>query len=180
MRIWIIHQNALPPFLMGPTRHYDLASKLIAQGHEVYIFASNYCHNNKLYIAEGYATTQKIYYHEKVPFIWFHVPDYRKNSLRRLVNMLSFSAKLLMTNLHSIPKPDVILGSSPSPYAAYAAQRLARRYGVPFVYEIRDLWPATLMDLAKFSKHHPMILSMQKIEDYLLKKATRSFRYYLV
>ena len=41
--------------------------------------------------------------------------------------------------------PDVVIGSSPHLFAALAAERLAARWGVPFVFEVRDLWPESLL-----------------------------------
>ncbi|MBA2655117.1 MAG: glycosyltransferase family 4 protein [Gammaproteobacteria bacterium] len=174
MRIWIVHQHAIPPIGMGPTRHFDLAKKLIEQGHEVYIFAGNYCHNSFHYIGEPYSVTKKIAYYFKVPFIWIDVPAYTKNSIKRLYNMLAFAFRLLTNkDLKFLPKPDIVLGSSPSPFAAWAAQRLASRYGVPFIYEIRDLWPETLLALGSFSKHHPLAKILAGIENFLLSKAVK-------
>ncbi len=41
----------------------------------------------------------------------------------------------------SIPRPDVILGTSTPLTAAWAAAHVARRRGIPWVFEVRDLWP---------------------------------------
>ncbi len=174
MRIWIVHQHAVPPITMGPTRHYDLAKKLIEQGHEVYIFASNYCHNTGKYIAEPYSVTQKIAYYGLVPFVWFHVPAFRTNSIKRFLNMLTFAYNLLTCKqLPYLPRPDLIIGSSPSPFAAYAAERIASKMKVPFVYEIRDLWPETLMTIGNFRPYHPLVLTFARIEKLLSRKAQR-------
>lgn len=174
MRIWIVHQDAIPPIVMGPTRHFDLAKKWIEKGHDVTILAGNYCHNNSLYIAEPYSLTKKIAYYSKVPFIWFPVPTYKKNSFRRVFGMITFAYKLLMCKQFKfMPKPDVVIGSSPSPLAAFAAYKLAKRFNASFVYEIRDLWPATLLSLGKFKKYHPLILFFGYIEKKLLLEANQ-------
>jgi glycosyltransferase involved in cell wall biosynthesis len=174
MRIWIVHQNAIPRVVMGPTRHYDLASQLIAKGHEVVIFAGNYCHNSFHFIAPPYRKTKKIAYYGQVPFIWIDVPAYQKNSVARLWNMLLFAKKVAdVPLLATLATPDVIIGSSPSPFAAFSAQKLANYYKVPFIYEIRDLWPATLVSLGHFTRRHPLVRVMQHIENKLLQKAQK-------
>lgn len=174
MKIWIVHQQAIPPIVMGPTRHYDLAKKLIELGHEVHILAGNYCHNNFHYIAEPYKSTHKISYYAGVPFIWFHVKAYRKNSFARFWSMIKFAKEIITSrDIQYLPKPDLIIGSSPSPFAALAAQRLANKFKIPFIYEIRDLWPETLINLGSFSKYHPLIILLQAIENYLLRKADK-------
>lgn len=174
MRIWIVHQHAVPPLKMGPTRHFELARELIRKGHEVFIFAGNYCHNNFHTIAEPYSVKGQITYYEGVPFIFFGVPNYKNNSLKRLWNMVVFGYKLLHTRrIKDLPKPDLIIGSSPSPFAAYSAEKLAARFGIPFIYEIRDLWPETLVRIGKFSRYHPLVIILQKIENKLLQRSKK-------
>jgi glycosyltransferase involved in cell wall biosynthesis len=41
-------------------------------------------------------------------------------------------------------RPDIVMGSTPHLFAALAAWRAARRHRVPFVLEVRDLWPESL------------------------------------
>ena len=44
-------------------------------------------------------------------------------------------------------KPQAIVGSSVHPFAAWAAAIISKRYNVPFIFEVRDLWPKTLIEL---------------------------------
>jgi hypothetical protein len=46
-----------------------------------------------------------------------------------------------------IGKPDVVVGSSPHLLTPLAAYWVARHYRVPFVMEVRDLWPQTIIDM---------------------------------
>ncbi|HBQ25582.1 MAG TPA: glycosyltransferase WbuB [Syntrophomonas sp.] len=69
--------------------------------------------------------------------------------------------------------PDIIIGSSPQPFAALAAERLASDYNIPFFMEVRDLWPQSLIDLGKTSKYHPFIILLAMLEKYLYKKAAK-------
>lgn len=43
-----------------------------------------------------------------------------------------------------LPRPDVVLGSIQPLFTGTIAQRLSRRWRVPFLLEIRDLWPDAL------------------------------------
>lgn len=43
-----------------------------------------------------------------------------------------------------LPRPDVVLGSIQPLFTGVVAQRIAHRHRVPFVLEIRDLWPDAL------------------------------------
>jgi glycosyltransferase involved in cell wall biosynthesis len=87
---------------------------------------------------------------------------------------LTFAAKLWAgTGQNRLTKPDVIIGSSPHLFAAYSAGLLAERLHVPFVLEIRDLWPQSLIDLGNFSESHPFILFLENIESWLYRRADR-------
>jgi len=72
----------------------------------------------------------------------FDVPyDNTMSVPRRLASFLHYAARAVRYGLH-MPRPDVILGSSTPLTAAAAAGIVAQRRGVPWVFEVRDLWPA--------------------------------------
>jgi glycosyltransferase involved in cell wall biosynthesis len=65
------------------------------------------------------------------------------------------------------------MGSSVHPFAAIAAERLARRKKVPFIFEVRDLWPQTLIDMGRLRSTNPLSICMRMIEKWLYKRADR-------
>jgi glycosyltransferase involved in cell wall biosynthesis len=67
--------------------------------------------------------------------------------------------------------PDVIIGSSPHLFTGSAALKLARKYQVPFILEIRDPWPQILTEIGNISPIHPVIVVMKIIERKLYKHA---------
>ena len=44
----------------------------------------------------------------------------------------------------TLPRPDIVIGSIQPLFTGLVAQRIARRWRVPFLLEIRDLWPDAL------------------------------------
>jgi len=172
MRIWLVHQHALPPSEFGSTRHYTFARELIRHGHEVVIIASgvHYAIRKEKALAAGERWRHEVI--EGVPFCWVRSPEFSENRLIRLWNMTAFAARLWAgTGVGKLAKPDIILGSSPSLFAALAAERLAKRFRVPFVLEVRDIWPQTVIDLGRVSERHPIICAMRWIERHLYAKA---------
>lgn len=170
MRVWIVNQYALPPSASGSTRHYALGRELVASGHEVWIMASNfsYLQRRRLQNCTG------IQHFDGVSFLWLPTPVYRTNSIDRLWNNLVFTKQLLCSSeIGSLPKPDVIIGSSPHPFGAWAALHLAQRYGSSFVTEIRDLWPQSLIDIGHISPHHPFVLMLSILEQQIYRRAER-------
>jgi glycosyltransferase involved in cell wall biosynthesis len=67
--------------------------------------------------------------------------------------------------------PDVVIGSSPHPLVAYYCQHLAKRHRVPFLFEVRDLWPLAVRDLGGFSRWHPYMLLLARAERFAVRHA---------
>ena len=172
--IWLINHYAIPPQRRGGTRHYGLAHYLQQQGLEPVIIAANYCHFQQQYFNQPFASTQQADKSSGIPFVWVATkPAYKNNGLKRLLNMFSFAANLLRKKSLPPQKPALILASSPHLFGALAAYYLAKRYKVPFIVEIRDIWPETLVADGKISAKHPLILIMAMIEKFLYKKADK-------
>lgn len=174
MNLWLINQYAIPPRQAGITRHHLLARALVERGHTVTIIASSFDHvtqRETLQFGNSDFTTEAI---DGVEFLWLRTPPYSGNGAARVRNMLAFARHVWQgKGLARRQPPDVILGSSPHLFAALAASRLARRYGVPFVLEVRDLWPQSLIDLGNVSASHPLVLGLGLIERHLYRCAER-------
>ncbi len=174
MNIWIVNHYAVPPNLAGGTRHYTLAKELVRRGHSVTLVASSFDHTarRELHLQRG--ERYKLEDVRGVRFLWLRTPPYAGNTSARVRNMIAFAHQVWRTATHKVlGKPDVILGSSPHLFAALAAERLAARYAVPFVLEVRDIWPQTLVDLGNFPRYHPFVAMLEGIERYLYRRARR-------
>ena len=174
MNIWIVNQYAGAPDQPGFTRHYSLARELIHRGHRVSIVATSFHHTLRKDTRLEPGKAWRYEEVEGVPFLWLRTPAYRGNSAARVWNMVSFGLSAVRRSRSEIlGVPDVVLGSVPHPFIGLAAERLSRRYHVPFVLEVRDLWPDSLIDLGDVSPFHPFILWMRWAERYLYRKSTR-------
>lgn len=173
MNIWIFNHHALTPDMSGGTRHYDFAKELIKRGHSVTIIASSF-HYSKYKEMKDYK--DKDYLCEKIDgidFVWIKTPPYFGNGMNRVKNMISYTYKVLkyIPKLN-LRKPDIIVGSSVHLFAVWAAYKLSCRFNIPFIMEVRDLWPQTLIDMG-ISKWHPFIIALGWLEKFLYKKADR-------
>ncbi len=172
MNIWLVNHYAILPQQAGGTRHYTLARELVERGHQVTIVASSFDHTTRqeLHIPDG--TPSRLEVVDGVRFLWLRTPPYEGNSAQRLWNTMVFARNVLGLRAEDLGgRPDVVLGSSPHLFAAWAAERLARRHRVPFVLEVRDLWPQSLVDLGSFSEGHPFIRWLEYIERGLYRRA---------
>jgi len=176
MNIWIFNHYALTPDLPGGTRHFDFAKELTNRGHKVIIFASSF-HYSLLKETKKYDKNKFILeIYDNVNFIWIKTFPYKKNDWKRVLNMLSYSYRSYKVAKNyekiSIDKPDIIIGSSVHLFAVYTAYKLSKFFKVPFVMEVRDLWPQTLIDMG-ISKWHPFIILLGILEKFLYKQAKR-------
>ena len=92
-----------------------------------------------------------------------------KGVFKRIVDYMSFGCSAAFFGLF-IKKPDVIIGSSPQPFAACAAWFLAKCKRVPFVFEVRDLWPQSILDLQAM-KPGMLLTLFERVMHFLYKRA---------
>lgn len=170
MRIVVVNQYAVPPSEPGGTRHYSLAAELAARGHEVVLIAGNRNYASGAILGPGgHLSPTPV---AGVSFLWGSVPAYSGNGIARAWSMIAFARQVKDLARGSLPwHPDIIIGSSPHPFGALAASRLARRYKVPFVLEIRDLWPESLVEGSRLGNCHPFIVLLRVVERQLYRSA---------
>lgn len=170
--VWIINQYASTPSSGMGGRHYYLARELAKLGYNVYVVASASSH--LLHTQPDFDTPYKLESVEGFTFVWVRMPCYKEaHSKQRALNWFLFSWRLRGLR-NTIPDaPDTIMCSSPSPLAFLGAERLAKRYGARLVFEVRDIWPLTLIEIGGYSVKHPFMRFMQWIEDRAYKVSAR-------
>jgi len=176
LRIWFFNHYMCALDHSGGTRHYSITQELLKRGHEVLLISTSFRHRSRRETRLAPGELWKAENLNGVEYRWIRTPPYRGNSLGRLWNMLVFARRVVAeVGLKDEPKPDVIVGSTPHPLAAVGAERLAARYGVPFLLEVRDIWPQSLIELGGVSRAHPFILLLGRLERYLYRRARKIF-----
>jgi len=171
-RLWILNHYAVTPDLPGGTRHFDFGTELVKRGHEVTIFASGFGHKTRTYVKVNRTERFRVEMYDGVRFIWINTFPYSGNDWRRVLNMLSYSWRVLGCT-KDLAKPDAIIGSCVHPFAALSGWWLSRRYGAEFFFEERDRWPQTLVDMGALKKNSLLAEFLYRLEMFLYKKAKK-------
>ena len=179
-RLWLINQFANTPDLPGHTRQFEVAAGLVSQGWTVNMFASDFNLIQRQYRRLRFPHLSSIERPAGIHWNWLWVSPYSRNNWKRQLNMLSFCVHLALRLGPTAVlgrffgrAPDVILGSSPQLPAAFTCLLIARLSGIPFVLEVRDLWPQVLIDQGGKSPSSPIVCLLAWMERYLYRHASR-------
>ncbi|MDR2219359.1 MAG: glycosyltransferase family 4 protein [Methylobacillus sp.] len=174
MKILIINQYAAAALFDKGGRHYDLPRHLAQQGHEVAVVAARWTHlvrDEKM--AESAPAIQVV---AGVTYHLIDMPRYiHAHDKKRIVNWFLFAWKLRNFDRHLGFKPDVIVYSSPALPGYLGAEKLARRTGAKLIFEVRDIWPLSLMEIGGYSPKHPFVRFLQWVEDRAYRMADAVF-----
>lgn len=170
--VWLLNHYANEPGKAGGTRHYGLARRLSESGWAMQIFASSVRHSTgQQRLASNEPFRREVV--DGVQFVWLRCPPYAGSGRARIANMLAYSIRTLDPRVHAeLPRPDAIIGSSVHPLAGLAGAALATRFRVPFLFEIRDLWPLTLIARGQLEEHGLTARTMRALEGILFRRAT--------
>jgi glycosyltransferase involved in cell wall biosynthesis len=168
--IWIVCQYAGSKYHGMNYRPYYLAREFTKSGYNVCIISGSYSHTfTEIPESKGLFTFEKI---DEITYVWVRLLKYTQSkSAGRVLNMLLFTCKLFLLPVKKLPPPKVIIVSSPSPFPVINAHRWGKKFEAKFFFEVRDIWPLTLMELGNYSKYHPFIIFTQWFENFAYKKA---------
>jgi glycosyltransferase involved in cell wall biosynthesis len=170
MRIWILNHYALPPDQAGGTRHYEFGRVLARRGHDVTIFASSFSHFSRTEERLAPGERLRVQDIDGVRFVWIRTVPYQGNDRRRVLNMASYATGVLRAQ-HRFARPDVVVGSCVHPLAVAAACLIGAARRVPFVFEVRDLWPQTLIDMGALAERGAAARGLRAAERFLYHRA---------
>jgi glycosyltransferase involved in cell wall biosynthesis len=169
----MVNQYASAPDMPGGQRHFELACLLLDNEWETTIAATPFSHRVSSFIRDvGVLHPFLTEKSDGVTFRWVYSLPYSGNGIRRYANMLSFALGMLPATIR-MERPHVVVGSSPHLLAALSAWVISVRYRVPFLLEIRDLWPDTLVQMGLTN---PVIIKpLGLIERFLYRRARLIF-----
>ncbi|MEA2018940.1 MAG: glycosyltransferase family 4 protein [Campylobacterota bacterium] len=163
--IWIINEYAGTPYHGMEFRHYYLGKEFIKRGNKVTIISSSYSHLFKNFPKQRKENI------DGVDYLWLRTFNYgTSHSKKRVLKWFLFMFKCFFLSF-SLKKPDVIIVSPMAPFPILPAWVLSKIYGAKLIYEVKDIWPLSLIELGGFKETHPFIKLMGWFEKFALKKS---------
>ena len=156
-RVVVLNQFALPRSEGGGTRHIDLFGRL--DGWAPLIIAANSSH-----------ATQRLFHTDDRRFRLVWVPEQHGGRVARVVGWLFYAAEAFMitvTRRHL----GAVYGSSPHLLAPLAGLMAARLRRVPFILEVRDLWPESIVAAGMMRSGSTLHRVLSRLERLLVTAA---------
>src|ERR1700686_908559 len=107
----------------------------------------------------------------KVVRTWL-LPLPNRKPHERMLNYSSFCVSAAVTGLF-LSRPDVVIASSPQLLVGLSGWWIARWKHVPFVFEVRDLWPESLSAVGMGNDNSLLHRSLGTIADFLYRRSDR-------
>jgi glycosyltransferase involved in cell wall biosynthesis len=172
MHVLLIHQSFAALDEPGGTRHHELARYLADQGHRVTIIASP--------VSYLTGTTQG----QRSPWVTqqdggagvtilraYTYPALHRSFPHRVASFLSFMVSSFLAGLR-VKGVDLVWGTSPPIFQGATAWALSRLKRVPFLFEVRDLWPAFAVAIGVLRS--PLLIQASEwLERFLYSHADR-------
>ncbi len=183
MRILYVVQSYLPEMGALSGRVSEMTREWVAAGHAVQVLAPVPSAPMGIIPPEfrGRALfRERDSFGVEVTRTWLY-PAANDTTVRRALAWGSFATAAVITGIVASPRPDVVIGSSPQILAATAGWWIARLRRVPWVFEVRDLWPEELVAVG-LSPKSPIVPVIDRLANAMYRSAkhivvvTHSFR----
>jgi glycosyltransferase involved in cell wall biosynthesis len=170
MKILFLTENFPPETNAAATRVFERACYWVKWGHEVTVItcAPNFPHGR---LFPGYANRWRqveIMAGVRVVRVKTYIAPNR-GVVRRTLDFLSFMATGFAAALAE-EKPDVVAATSPQFFAAVAGWAVGATRGVPFVFELGDLWPASIPAVGAMPPN-PGLRMIEGVELFLYRRS---------
>ena len=185
MRILFLTDNFPPETNAPATRTYEHCLKWINMGYKVTVIT---CFPNfpKGKVFEGY--TNKLYQKENIDGItvirvWSYITE-NNGFVKRIIDYISYALTSFLFGL--FVKTDLIIATSPQFFTAISGRMLSIFKRIPWVMEVRDLWPDSIAAVGSMNKSSKPFKILKKIEHHLYLSASKivvvtdSFKKYII
>ena len=173
MHIFYLHQYFATRKGVTGTRSYEFARYLVDKGHRVTMITSGLM-NDQFPVPKGQKYISLKFEGIEVVSVAaaYNNPKIGTgmNGWKRMIKFYSFAA--LATKVgRNLDKPDIVFATHTPLTIGLAGIKLSRHFKVPFVFEVRDLWPEALINVGAL-KNPLAIWWLSRMARKIYSKAT--------
>ena len=167
----------------------ELAHRWAQAGHDVTVLTGFPNHPDGIIRPEHRRQFRRLIFRERIQSVnvvrsWL-LPFPNRKPLERMLNYSSFFASAAISGSF-LDIPDAVIASSPQLLVGLAGWWISRLNRVPFIFEVRDLWPESLVAVGVGNANSPLHRMLGKIAGFLYRRAdhivvvTPAFREFLI
>lgn len=162
--IWYISKYATPLKYGFGSRHFYLAREFNILGNSTVVISSN---SNHLAQFPDFKSVYKKEIIDGVDTLWIKTIKYkRSNSIKRIMSWIDFEMKLWLMPKRMIPIPEIVIVSSLSLLTILNGYWLKKKYECKLIFEIRDIWPLTIIEEGGYKKWNPFVMFLAWVEKF--------------
>jgi len=170
MKILILSKYAFSKEVGFETRLFAFSRIWVKNGNEVNIISSVDNYFGKF--SKHYTKTYNTEVIDGINVTWIKTITYKKTiSVRRVLSWIDFEWKLFWIRKELLNKPEAIIVSSLSLLTILNGVRLQQKFNSKLIFEIRDIWPLTLIEEGGYSSSNPFVKILSWIEKWGYQKS---------
>ena len=161
-----------PPEMGAPSaRVYELSRAWVKQGHKVSVVTGFAHHPTGIKAPQDkfrISRRETIYGIDVVRcYVWATA---NKGIGKRMISYVVFMVAATLIGGIRVSSPHVVIATSPQLLCGLAGYVLAKRFSVPFVLEVRDLWPESILAVDAM-KDNLIVRGLRRVALFLYTKA---------
>ena len=189
MKILYLSQYYPPEMGAPAARASELAHHWSVPGHDVSVLTGFPNHPTGVVPDQWRPRLRRLVYREQVDgvsvyrtWLW---PLPNRKAHERMRNYASFCISAALRGL-TLPRPDVVIASSPQLLVGLSGWWISFTRQVPLVFEVRDLWPESLVAVGAGRENSLLYTALSKIARFLYERSalivvvTSAFKEHLI
>ena len=171
MKIAFLTRYFWPEIGAAPELVSQVCEDLVRRGHELTVIAPPPSYNvlPERTQANGHGTGWEEWKGVRIRRIW-NLGGGRRSLVRKGLEHVSIGASLAAGAI-GLPRHDIVLGISPPLATGLACRAVARAWGVPYVFNVQDVFPQNAIDLG-IMKNGALIWGFESMERYIYRHAS--------
>ena len=168
--IWYVTKYFSPKTATSPGgRGWFLVDEMSRAGHQVVVISSDSNNLVDLPVLQDRVTVEDT---DGVKIVWLKTMKYSvAKSLRRILSWFHFEWNLFWLDKGALPRPDVVIISSLSLLTIVNGLLMRLKYRCRLVFEVRDIWPLTIVEEGGFSNGNLFVRGLSWLERLAYRKS---------